>query len=94
MDLSLFKNTPISETASLQFRAGSFNLFNRANSGAPNTIVFGGTAISSTAGLIATTATTSRQIQFGLKRISSTEPRPQGARVGGNRTGTESISGA
>ncbi|HLK66999.1 MAG TPA: TonB-dependent receptor [Bryobacteraceae bacterium] len=69
LDLSVFKNTAVSEKATLQFRAESFNLFNRANFGTPNAIVFSNGAISSTAGLITTTATTSRQIQFGLKLI-------------------------
>jgi hypothetical protein len=69
VDLSLFKNTAVSEKASVQFRAEFFNLFNRANFGTPNAILFSNGAISSTAGLITATATTSRQIQFGLKLI-------------------------
>jgi hypothetical protein len=69
LDMSLFKTTPIGEHASLQFRAEFFNLLNRANFGTPNAIVFSNGAVSSTAGLITTTATTSRQIQFGLKLI-------------------------
>jgi len=69
VDLSVFKNTAVSERASLQFRAEFFNLLNRINLGTPNAIVFTGGAISSSAGLITTTATTSRQIQFGLKLI-------------------------
>jgi hypothetical protein len=68
---------PISERFNLQFRAEFFNLLNRANFGPPNATVFtnGATtastvpAISPTAGLITTTATTSRQIQFGMKLI-------------------------
>ncbi|HEV3201260.1 MAG TPA: carboxypeptidase-like regulatory domain-containing protein [Bryobacteraceae bacterium] len=69
VDLSLFKNTAVSERANVQFRAEFFNLFNRANFGTPNAILFSNGAISSTAGLITATATTSRQIQFGLKLI-------------------------
>jgi hypothetical protein len=42
---------------------------NHANFGTPNAIVFSGTAISPSAGLITATATTSRQIQFGLKFV-------------------------
>jgi hypothetical protein len=53
----------------LQFRAEVFNVLNRANFGTPNAIVFANGAISSSAGLITATATTSRQIQFGLKLI-------------------------
>ena len=69
VDVSLFKNTAVSEKANVQFRAEFFNLFNRANFGTPNAILFSNGAISSTAGLITATATTSRQIQFGLKLI-------------------------
>jgi hypothetical protein len=69
LDVSLFKTTAIAERTSLQFRAEFFNALNRANLGTPNAIVFSGTNISSTAGLITTTTTTSRQIQFGLKLI-------------------------
>jgi hypothetical protein len=67
LDLSLSKNTPLTERTSLQFRAEFFNAFNHANFGTPNPIVFTGAAFSSSAGLITTTATASRQIQFGLK---------------------------
>ena len=69
LDLSLFKSTAISERASLQFRAECFNALNRPNFGTPNPIVFTSGAISSSAGLITATATTSRQIQLGLKLI-------------------------
>jgi hypothetical protein len=69
IDLSLFKDTAISERTTLQFRAECFNLQNRANFGAPNAIVFSGGTISPSAGLITSTTTTSRQLQFGLKLI-------------------------
>jgi hypothetical protein len=69
VDLSLVKSTAISEKASVQFRAEVFNALNRANFGTPNAIVFANGAISSSAGLITATATTSRQVQFGLKLI-------------------------
>ncbi len=70
LDLSLFKNfTLASERVKLQFRSEFFNTLNHANFGTPNAIVFSGTQISSTAGLITSTATTSRQIQFGLKLL-------------------------
>ena len=65
VDLSLFKNTAVSEKASLQFRAEFFNLFNRSNFGPPNTTVFSGTAISPSAGLITTTATTPGRFNSG-----------------------------
>jgi hypothetical protein len=67
VDLSLFKNIPISDRTRLQFRAECFNLLNRANFGTPNAIVFSGGAINPSAGLITNTVTTSRQLQFGLK---------------------------
>ena len=69
VDLSLVKNTAVSERTSLQFRAEFFNVLNRANFGTPNAIVFANGVVSSSAGLITATATTSRQIQFGLKLI-------------------------
>jgi hypothetical protein len=77
LDVSLFKNTPVSERVTLQFRAEFFNFLNRANFGPPNATVFTNgitttstvPAISPAAGLITATATTSRQIQFGLKMI-------------------------
>jgi hypothetical protein len=69
LDVSLFKTTSISEHARLQIRAEIFNVLNHVNFGTPNAIVFSGTSISSSAGLITTTTTTSRQIQFGMKLI-------------------------
>ena len=69
LDLSLFKNTKITERTNLQFRAEFFNTLNHANFGTPNATVFAGTAFNPSAGLITTTTTTSRQIQFGLKLI-------------------------
>jgi Carboxypeptidase regulatory-like domain/TonB-dependent Receptor Plug Domain len=69
VDMSLFKNTGITEKTNLQFRAEVFNILNRSNYGPPNTTVFSGTAVSPSAGLITTTATFPRQIQLGLKLI-------------------------
>ena len=69
VDLSLFKTTAISERINLQFRAEAFNLLNHANYGTPNATVFSARRVNSSAGLITTTATTSRQIQLGLKLI-------------------------
>ena len=69
VDASLFKTTAITERANLQFRAEFFNVLNHANFGTPNATVFSSGAISPSAGLITATATTSRQIQFGLKLI-------------------------
>jgi hypothetical protein len=69
LDLSLLKDTRINERAKLQFRAEFFNALNHTNLGTPNATVFSNGAISSSAGIITTTATTSRQIQFGLKLV-------------------------
>jgi hypothetical protein len=69
-DLSLLKNTQVTERVALQFRAEFFNAFNHVNLGPPNTTVFATTgAISPTAGLISTLATDSRRVQLGLKVI-------------------------
>jgi hypothetical protein len=69
VDLSVFKNTSITERIALQFRTEFFNLLNRTNLGTPNATVFSNGAINSSAGVITTLATTPRQIQFGLKLI-------------------------
>ncbi len=68
-DFSLLKDTPIRERLNLQFRAELFNLLNRANFNTPNAVVFTPAGVSPTAGLITSTSTTSRQIQFGLKLL-------------------------
>ncbi len=69
LDMSLRKDTRLRENLNLQFRAEFFNLLNRANFNTPNAIVFTPTGLSPTAGVITSTATTSRQIQFGLKLL-------------------------
>jgi hypothetical protein len=75
LDFSLFKNNfirKISETFNAQFRAEFFNVLNRANFASPvdNLIVFdqNGNRTSS-AGLITSTQTPAREIQFALKLI-------------------------
>ena len=75
LDASIFKNNRIeriSETFNAQFRAEFFNVLNRANFSSPtsNNVVFdpSGAPVPS-AGLIISTQTTSRQIQFALKLI-------------------------
>jgi len=72
LDFSLFKNFQIVEKVRLQFRSEFFNIFNHPNFAPPvsNLSLFGanGSPVS-TAGLITTTLTTSRQIQFGLKLL-------------------------
>ena len=62
LDLSLFKNTPVSDKASLQFRAEFFNVLNRANFGLPI-----GTIGSPGFGSAIETVNPARLIQFALK---------------------------
>jgi hypothetical protein len=76
LDFSVFKNNyirRISESFNAQVRAEIFNIFNRANFGSPtdNLAVFdqNGVPQTQTAGLLDSTQTTSRQIQFALKLI-------------------------
>ena len=72
LDTSLFKNIRITETFRLQFRGELFNVLNHPNLAPPvqNVSLFGanGNPVA-TAGLITSTLTTSRQVQFGLKLI-------------------------
>lgn len=68
-DLSMLKNLYLSERLRLQFRAEAFNLLNRANFNTPNLITFTPSGRSPTAGVITSTSTAARQIQFGLKLL-------------------------
>jgi hypothetical protein len=75
LDFSLVKDTALrrlGEGGRLEFRAEFFNIFNRPNFGMPSNSVLSGTQGStplSTAGIITSTATKSRQIQIALKVI-------------------------
>jgi Carboxypeptidase regulatory-like domain/TonB-dependent Receptor Plug Domain len=68
-DFSILKNTQIHERLNLEFRAELFNLLNRANFNQPNAVTFTPSGVSPTAGVITSTSTTSRQVQFGVKLL-------------------------
>ncbi len=71
-DFSISKKFLFTERFNLQFRAELFNIFNRTNFNNPNPVVFtSATTVlpSATAGVITSTSTTSRQVQFGLKLL-------------------------
>ena len=68
VDVSMFKTTRLTEQATLQFRAEAFNVLNRTNFGIPSLVMLTPSgAPASSAGTITTHATTSRQIQLGMK---------------------------
>jgi len=71
LDVSLLKVAALTEKLRAQFRAEFFNLPNHPNFGTPNAVVFSSASSTPapTAGVITTTATNSRQIQFGLKLL-------------------------
>jgi len=68
-DFSMLKDTRLRERLNLQFRAEIFNLLNRANFNLPNAVVFTPSGVSPTAGVVTSTSTPSRQVQFGLKLL-------------------------
>jgi Carboxypeptidase regulatory-like domain len=68
-DFSVLKDTRVRERMNLQFRAEIFNLLNHPNFNTPNLIVFTPSGVSGTAGVINSTSTTSRQVQFALKLL-------------------------
>jgi hypothetical protein len=79
LDLGLSKSATIHERLRAQFRAEFFNVLNHSNFTTPNPVVYSSgptpktltaaDTLSPTAGVISATATTSRQIQFGLKLL-------------------------
>jgi hypothetical protein len=77
LDFSVFKNNPvkrISESFNVQFRVEIFNILNHANFAVPvtpdNTDIFDSTGSQTgVAGLLTSTTTTAREIQFALKII-------------------------
>ena len=70
-DFSVSRKFALSERFALQFRSEIFNLFNHTSFNTPNPVVYSAAAgaPSPTAGVITSTSTTSRQVQFGLKLI-------------------------
>ena len=71
-DISVAKKFLFTERVNLQFRAELFNIFNRTNFNNPNPVVFtSATTVlpSASAGVITSTSTSSRQVQFGLKLL-------------------------
>jgi hypothetical protein len=71
-DFSVAKTFLFTERIHLQFRAELFNIFNRTNFNNPNPVVFtSATTVlpSASAGVITSTSTSSRQVQFGLKLL-------------------------
>jgi len=70
-DFALAKRWSFSERLNLQFRSEFFNLLNHTNLNTPNPVVYAAATggPSPTAGVITSTATTSRQVQLGLKLL-------------------------
>jgi len=69
-DFAILKNTKITERFNTQFRAEFFNIFNHPNFGIPTTNTFvQGAGFNPQAGVITTTTTFQRQVQFALKVI-------------------------
>ena len=66
-DVAMLKDTTLRERLILQFRAEVFNILNRANFNTPNLVTFTPAGVSPTAGVVTSTSTTSRQMQFALK---------------------------
>jgi len=78
LDLSLIKNTPLTERVNTEFRIEAFNIFNHTNFAGPigtNRAVFigadanGNGIVPDNFGRLTRTSTNSRQIQFGFKFI-------------------------
>jgi hypothetical protein len=64
LDVSIARTFRLTERYSLDFRSEFYNIFNEAHFNFPNAVVNTGNA-----GLISATATSMRQIQFGMKLI-------------------------
>jgi hypothetical protein len=71
LDLSATKKFSLGERLDLQFRTEVFNVLNHTNFNTPNPVVFASASggPSPTAGVITSTASTSREIQSGVKLL-------------------------
>jgi len=70
VDLNATKVFPITERVKLNFRVEFYNLLNRANFALPGNQIFSSNgSINPAAGVITSTITTSRQLQFGVKIV-------------------------
>jgi hypothetical protein len=71
VDFALAKRWILAERSTLQFRSEFFNLFNHTNLNTPNPVAYAAATggPSPTAGVITSTATTSRQVQLSLKLL-------------------------
>ena len=71
LDISLIKNTHLTERTNLELRGEMFNVLNQANFNTPNLIVYSSAAAppSGSAGVITSTSTSSRQMQVALKLV-------------------------
>jgi hypothetical protein len=69
LDTSLYKSVHIAERLNLQLRGDAFNILNHANFNTPNLVVYSSatSAPSSSAGVITSTSTTSRQLQVSAR---------------------------
>lgn len=63
-DISVFKNTQITEKVRLQFRAEAFNAFNRVQFGVPNTSIN-----SAALGVVSSQQNIPRNIQLALRLL-------------------------
>ena len=70
-DASLWKTAKLSERLSFQLRGDAFNVLNHTNLNTPNLVVYSSAtaAPSSSAGVVTSTSTTSRQLQVSAKLI-------------------------
>jgi hypothetical protein len=70
-DTSLWKTAKLSERLSFQLRGDAFNILNHTNLNTPNLVVYSSATASpsSSAGVVTSTSTTSRQLQVSAKLI-------------------------